>query len=398
MRKWFSSVTGMAAAPAAGTATLCQRRSTLCAPANTRYRRQKVGKMIELTPPDGHKWAAYRAEPKGKPRGGLIVVQEIFGVNGHIKSIADGYAADGYLAVAPAFFDRVERGLDIGYTPPDIERGRAFIPKMQWDKVMLDAGAALADMKSSGKIGIVGYCWGGTGSWMAAARLLSLACAVCYYGGRLTHQPRVFLVLGAHQRVELLGRTGADAHAESGDLLVDLGRRDRGDDAGVELRDDVPRRSSRYQRAEHRGHIEIGNAELGDGRDVRQGARALAVGAREDAHLSRPGALRHRGIAAERDLHVPRDQPRPAVSHSLVGHVHHLDSGKRFEEFRCDVMDRAVARRRVGELPGILFRVGDEFRVSRRRDRRVDREEGRQGRDRADSSEILERPVGHFRV
>ena len=89
-----------------------------------------MGKMIELTASDGHKLSAYRAEPKGKPRGGLIVVQEIFGVNGHIRSVADGYAADGYLAVAPAFFDRVERGLDIGYTQPDIERGRAFIPKM----------------------------------------------------------------------------------------------------------------------------------------------------------------------------------------------------------------------------------------------------------------------------
>jgi len=142
-----------------------------------------VGKMIELTASDGHKLSAYRAEPKGKPRGGLIVVQEIFGVNGHIRSVADGYAADGYLAVAPAFFDRVERGLDIGYTPPDIERGRAFIPKMQWDKVMLDAGAALADIKSSGKIGIVGYCWGGTVSWMSSARLAGLAAAVCYYGG-----------------------------------------------------------------------------------------------------------------------------------------------------------------------------------------------------------------------
>ena len=142
-----------------------------------------MGKMIELTASDGHKLSAYRAEPKGKPRGGLIVVQEIFGVNGHIRSVADGYAADGYLAVAPAFFDRVERGLDIGYTPPDIERGRAFIPKMQWDKVMLDAGAALADIKSSGKIGIVGYCWGGTVSWMSSARLAGLAAAVCYYGG-----------------------------------------------------------------------------------------------------------------------------------------------------------------------------------------------------------------------
>lgn len=145
-----------------------------------------MGKMIELTAGDGHKLAAYRAEPKGKPRGALIVVQEIFGVNSHIKSIADGYAADGYLAIAPAFFDRVERGLDIGYTPADIERGRAFIPKMQWDKVINDASAAKDNVKSAGKIGIVGYCWGGTVSWMAASRLAGLAAAVTYYGGGIT--------------------------------------------------------------------------------------------------------------------------------------------------------------------------------------------------------------------
>jgi carboxymethylenebutenolidase len=145
-----------------------------------------VGKMIELTAGDGHKLGAYRAEPTGKPRGALIVVQEIFGVNSHIRSVADGYAADGYLAIAPAFFDRVERGLDIGYTEADIARGRTFIPKMQWDKVVLDAGAALANVDSAGKTGIVGYCWGGTVSWMCASRLAGLSAAVTYYGGGIT--------------------------------------------------------------------------------------------------------------------------------------------------------------------------------------------------------------------
>ena len=142
-----------------------------------------MGKMIELTAGDGHKLGAYRAEPNGKARGALIVVQEIFGVNSHIRSVADGYAADGYLAIAPAFFDRVERGLDIGYTEADMARGRAFIPKMQWDKVILDAGAALANVKSAGKAGVVGYCWGGTVSWMSASRLPGLSAAVTYYGG-----------------------------------------------------------------------------------------------------------------------------------------------------------------------------------------------------------------------
>ena len=145
-----------------------------------------MGTMIELAASDGHKFAAWRAEPKGKPRGGLIVVQEIFGVNSHIKSVADGYAADGYLAIAPALFDRVERGLDIGYSPADIERGRTFIPKMQWDTVMKDAGAALTNVKSAGKVGIVGYCWGGTVSWVSSSRLPGLAASVTYYGGGIT--------------------------------------------------------------------------------------------------------------------------------------------------------------------------------------------------------------------
>ena len=145
-----------------------------------------MGTMIELKAADGHKFAAYRAEPQGKPRGGLIVVQEIFGVNSHIRGVADGYAADGYLAIAPAFFDRVERGLDIGYSQPEIERGRTFIPKMQWDTVMKDAGAALDNAKSASKIGVVGYCWGGTVSWMSASRLAGLAAAVAYYGGGIT--------------------------------------------------------------------------------------------------------------------------------------------------------------------------------------------------------------------
>ena len=145
-----------------------------------------MGKTIELAASDGHKLSAYRAEPKGKPRGGLIVVQEIFGVNSHIRSVADGYAADGYLAIAPAFFDRVERGFDIGYSPEDIERGRAFIPKMQWDTVMKDAQAGLDNVKSAGKVGIVGYCWGGLLVWRAAEKVRGLSAAVAYYGGGMT--------------------------------------------------------------------------------------------------------------------------------------------------------------------------------------------------------------------
>jgi carboxymethylenebutenolidase len=142
-----------------------------------------MGKMIELTAADGHKFAAYRADPAGKPRGALIVIMEIFGVNAHIKAVTDGFAADGYLAIAPAMFDRVQRGLDIGYTPADIEVGRGIMQKMKLDDAVKDVAATLAEAKSAGKTGIVGYCWGGTVAWKSASSVDGLACSIAYYGG-----------------------------------------------------------------------------------------------------------------------------------------------------------------------------------------------------------------------
>jgi carboxymethylenebutenolidase len=142
-----------------------------------------MGSMIELQAADGHKLAAYRAEPAGKPRGGIVVIQEIFGVNKHIKSVADGYAADGYLVVAPAMFDRARRGYDTGYSQPEIQAGIAIMQKLDWKQTMQDAAAGVEAAKAAGKVGIVGYCWGGTVAWVAAARLSGLACAAPYYGG-----------------------------------------------------------------------------------------------------------------------------------------------------------------------------------------------------------------------
>ena len=144
-----------------------------------------MGTMIELKAADGHTFDAYRAQPKGKPRGALVVVQEIFGVNSHIRSVTDGYAAEGYLAIAPAMYDRVKRNYDTGYTQEDIQAGVAIMQKLNWDQTMLDAKAAIDAAKPAGKVGIVGYCWGGTVAWVAAARLSGLACAAPYYGGAI---------------------------------------------------------------------------------------------------------------------------------------------------------------------------------------------------------------------
>ena len=154
-----------------------------------------MGSMIELQAADGHKLAAYRAEAPGKARGAVVVIQEIFGVNSHIKGVADGYARDGWLVIAPAMFDRAQRGYDTGYTQPEIQAGIAVMQKLDWKQTLLDVDAAIAEAKKAGKVGIVGYCWGGTVSWVAAARTAGLACAAPYYGGGMpgfiTDKPRV---------------------------------------------------------------------------------------------------------------------------------------------------------------------------------------------------------------
>jgi len=149
--------------------------------------------MIQLIASDGHKLDAYRADPAGKPRGAVVVVQEIFGVNSHIRSVADGYAADGYLAIAPALFDRARRNVELGYAPEDIAAGRELKAASPTDAALLDIAAAARAAAPAGKVGVVGYCWGGYLTWMAAAKLPSLSCAVPYYGGGILDNADVVL-------------------------------------------------------------------------------------------------------------------------------------------------------------------------------------------------------------
>jgi carboxymethylenebutenolidase len=166
-----------------------------------------MGRMIELTASDNRKLSAYRADPAGKPRGGLVVIQEIFGVNSHMKSVADGFAADGYLAIAPALFDRVQSNVDLGYTPEDIGKGREIRAKVTNDMAMKDVEAAVKEASAAGKVGIVGYCWGGFITWLAAAKLPGLAAAVPYYGGGILDNAEL------EPRVPLMGHFGErDAH------------------------------------------------------------------------------------------------------------------------------------------------------------------------------------------
>jgi carboxymethylenebutenolidase len=145
-----------------------------------------MGEYVKLKAADGHELSAYVARPSGKPLAGLVVVQEIFGVNSHIRSVADGYARDGFLAVAPAIFDRIERGVELGYDGADLQTAMSFIPKLDPDKALVDIAAAMefAASETGKKVGVIGYCFGGTLAWVAAARLHP-AVAVGYYAGRI---------------------------------------------------------------------------------------------------------------------------------------------------------------------------------------------------------------------
>jgi carboxymethylenebutenolidase len=159
-----------------------------------------MGDTITLKAEDGHQLSAYRAAPSGKPRGGLVIVQEIFGVNSHIRGVCDGYAADGYLVLAPALFDRVERDVSMGYSQADIERGRELRSKVGWDPLVMDVRAAVRALAAEGlKVGVVGYCMGGSVAWLAATRIEAVTVAVGYYGGAIadfsSEQPRCPILL-----------------------------------------------------------------------------------------------------------------------------------------------------------------------------------------------------------
>src|ERR1700734_3771819 len=163
-------------------------------------KRRSMSKVVKLRASDGHELDAYVAQPEGKPRGGLVVVQEIFGVNKHIRSVADRFAREGFYAVAPALFDRVERNVDWGYDGESTKKGMAIVQEIGIDNPLKDVDDALQDAsKETGKAaGVVGYCYGGTLAWLSATRLAPAA-AVGYYGGYIARfageKPRVPVML-----------------------------------------------------------------------------------------------------------------------------------------------------------------------------------------------------------
>lgn len=158
-----------------------------------------MSQTIKLTAADGVTIDAYRADPSGKPKGGIVVLQEIFGVNAHIRRVADGFAAQGYLVIAPALFDRAKPGVELGYTPEDMPAGVALVGEVGHDKTMLDVAAAVKAATEGGKVGVVGYCWGGSLAYAAACSIDGVTAAVGYYGGTiaksLASKPKVPVIL-----------------------------------------------------------------------------------------------------------------------------------------------------------------------------------------------------------
>jgi carboxymethylenebutenolidase len=141
---------------------------------------------VRLAAADGHKFNAYVARPAGSPVGALVVAQEIFGVNRHMRRVTDGFAADGFLAVCPALFDRAEPGVELGYGKEDIAAGRDLRARVALDWVLADLTAAIAWARAASGVatGVIGYCWGGSLAWLAATRL-TVDAAVGYYGGQV---------------------------------------------------------------------------------------------------------------------------------------------------------------------------------------------------------------------
>lgn len=140
-----------------------------------------MGQTINLTASDGFTLSAYAAGPQKGTRG-IVVIQEIFGVNHHMREMVDRFAAQGYAAIAPAVYDRVQRGVELGYTPDDIAKGRDIRMKLDDAKLMQDVEAAAGHL-SGMKLGIVGYCFGGTVAWWGATRSRKFAASSCWYGG-----------------------------------------------------------------------------------------------------------------------------------------------------------------------------------------------------------------------
>ena len=146
-----------------------------------------MGDYTTLMARDGHEFNAWLAPATGGARGAVVVCQEIFGVNHHIRGLADGFAAAGYLTIAPCLFDRIRRGIELGYSEKETQEGRGYRMQIPKEKTLLDLAASINVVRHAGRVAVIGYCWGGTLAYLAAASL-PIACAVSYYGGQIAKE------------------------------------------------------------------------------------------------------------------------------------------------------------------------------------------------------------------
>jgi len=142
-----------------------------------------MGQTVTLTASDGFKLGGYRADPASAPKGAIVVIQEIFGVNSHIRNICERLASEGYVAIAPAIFDRIEPDFQSGYSPDEVAMARKFVAAPDWPAMLRDTQAAIDAVKSVGPVGIIGFCLGGSVAYAAATKLSGLSAAVGCYGG-----------------------------------------------------------------------------------------------------------------------------------------------------------------------------------------------------------------------
>jgi carboxymethylenebutenolidase len=144
-----------------------------------------VGHDIKLTASDNFQLGGYRADPASAPKAAVVVIQEIFGVNHHIRAVCDRFAGNGYVAIAPAIFDRIERNFQCAYSPEEVAVARKFVANLDWTAMLRDSQAAIDAVKDVGPVGIIGFCLGGSVAYAAATKLSGLSAAIGYYGGAI---------------------------------------------------------------------------------------------------------------------------------------------------------------------------------------------------------------------
>ena len=192
-----------------------------------------LGKQFTLTSADEFQLGAYRADPSGAAKGGIVVIQEIFGVNHHIRAVCDRLAGEGYCAVAPALFDRQVKDFQSGYSPDEIAEARKFVANPDWNAMLRDTQAAIDDLRASGPVAIMGFCMGGTIAFLAACRLTGLSAAVCYYGGQIAknadEKPKVSTLMHFGEK---------DASIPMSD--VEIVKKKRGADCEIYVYPDAP--------------------------------------------------------------------------------------------------------------------------------------------------------------